>query len=53
MFAFVPSVEVDLGQDLFLPTDPWTLLKTGRIANVPLMTGVVTDECIFDAQRCT
>ncbi|XP_029046685.1 esterase FE4-like [Osmia bicornis bicornis] len=50
-FAFVPSVEVDLGQDIFLPTDPWTLLKTGRIADVPLMTGVVTDECIFNAQR--
>ncbi|XP_017761096.1 PREDICTED: esterase FE4-like [Eufriesea mexicana] len=50
MFAFVPSVEVDLGQDVFLPTDPWTLLKTGRIVDVPVMSGITVDECAFYVQ---
>lgn len=48
--AFVPSIEVDMGQDVFLPTDPWTLLKSGRIANVPVMSGITADECAFMAQ---
>ncbi|XP_076173591.1 esterase E4 [Ptiloglossa arizonensis] len=51
MFAFVPSVEVDLGQDRFLSADPWTLLKTGELADVPLMSGIVSDECTFYAQQ--
>lgn len=50
MHMFVPSIEVDMGQDLFLPTDPWTLLKSGRIMDVPLMSGIVVDECLFMAQ---
>lgn len=50
MNAFVPSIEVDLGQDIFLPTDPWTLLKSGRIADVPVMSGITADECAFMAQ---
>lgn len=41
---FVPSVENDFGQDVFLPTDPWTLIKTGKIANVPIMGGVMLQE---------
>ncbi|XP_003487272.1 esterase FE4-like [Bombus impatiens] len=48
--AFIPSVEVDLGQDVFLPTDPWSLLKYGRIADVPVISGIVADECAFMAQ---
>lgn len=48
--AFVPSIEVDMGQDVFLPTDPWTLLKSGRIADVPVMSGITADECAFMAQ---
>lgn len=48
--AFVPSIEVDLGQDVFLPTDPWSLLKYGRIADVPVISGIVADECAFMAQ---
>lgn len=50
MNAFVPSIEVDLGQDVFLPTDPWTLLKSGRIEDVPMMSGITADECAFMAQ---
>ncbi|KAK9301557.1 hypothetical protein QLX08_006113 [Tetragonisca angustula] len=50
MYMFVPSIEVDMGQDVFLPTDPWTLLKSGRIMDVPLMSGIVVDECLFMAQ---
>ncbi|XP_076629794.1 esterase FE4 [Colletes latitarsis] len=51
MHAFVPSVEVDLGQDIFLSTDPWTLLKSGKIADVPVMAGTVADESKFFAQQ--
>ncbi|XP_054003488.1 esterase FE4-like [Hylaeus anthracinus] len=51
MFAFVPSVEVDLGQDIFLSNDPWTLLKSGKIADVPLMAGVVAEEALFYGQQ--
>ena len=49
MKAFVPSVEVDLGQDIFLSTDPWTLLKSGKIADVPVMSGVNANEAAFFA----
>ncbi|EZA55321.1 Venom carboxylesterase-6 [Ooceraea biroi] len=48
--AFLPSVEVDLGQEIFLPADPWTLLKTGKIADVPVMAGITTDESAFFVQ---
>ncbi|KAK2586966.1 hypothetical protein KPH14_010941 [Odynerus spinipes] len=50
MQAFVPSVEYDFGQDVFLPTDPWTLIKTGTLADVPIMGGVTLDESIFFAE---
>lgn len=51
MSAFVPSVEVDLGQDIFLPADPWTLLKSGKIADVPVMSGVNANEAAFFVPR--
>ena len=44
MNTFVPSSEADVGQEIFLPADPWELLKSGKIADVPLMTGLVLDE---------
>ncbi|XP_020279915.1 esterase FE4-like [Pseudomyrmex gracilis] len=48
--AFLPSAEVDLGQEVFLPNDPWTLLKSGKIADVPVMAGITTDESAFFVQ---
>ncbi|XP_014476726.1 PREDICTED: esterase FE4-like [Dinoponera quadriceps] len=48
--AFLPSVEADLGQEIFLPADPWTLLKTGKIADVPVMAGITADETAFFVQ---
>jgi len=48
--VFLPSVEVDMGQEIFLPADPWTLLKSGKIANVPVMAGITTDESVFFVQ---
>jgi carboxylesterase type B len=45
--VFLPSVEVDMGQEIFLPADPWTLLKFGKIADVPLIAGFTTDESLF------
>lgn len=48
--AFLPSVEVDLGQEIFLPDNPWTLLKSGKIANVPVMAGITADESSFFVQ---
>ncbi|XP_015175882.1 PREDICTED: cholinesterase 1-like [Polistes dominula] len=48
--VFVPSVEYDFGQDVFLTTDPWTLIKTGKIADVPIMGGVTLEEASFFAE---
>ncbi|XP_047347897.1 venom carboxylesterase-6-like [Vespa velutina] len=48
--VFVPSVENDFGQDVFLTNDPWTLLKTGKIANVPIMGGVTIKDANFFAE---
>ncbi|EFN82200.1 Esterase FE4 [Harpegnathos saltator] len=48
--AFLPSVETDLGQEVFLPADPWTLLKSGKIADVPVMAGITADESAFFVQ---
>lgn len=48
--AFLPSVEVDLGQEIFLPADPWTLLKSGKIADVPVMAGITADESAYFVQ---
>lgn len=48
--AFIPSVEVDLGQEIFLPADPWSLLKSGKIADVPVMAGITADESSYFVQ---
>lgn len=48
--AFLPSVEADLGQEVFLPADPWTLLKSGKIADVPVMAGITADETAYYVQ---
>lgn len=42
--AFLPSIEVDVGQEIFLPNDPWSLIKSGEIADVPLIAGMNLDE---------
>lgn len=39
-----------MGQEIFLPADPWTLLKTGKIADVPVMAGITADETAFFVQ---
>lgn len=49
MGAFVPVVELDAGQDVFLSNDPWTLIKKDDIADVPLMIGTNLDETSFMA----
>ncbi|KOC60513.1 Esterase FE4 [Habropoda laboriosa] len=51
LFTFVPTIEVDFGQDMFLPTDPWTLIKTGNIADVPVMAGIVASEGLLFAHQ--
>ncbi|CAK9820725.1 Esterase FE4 [Anthophora plagiata] len=51
LYAFVPTIEVDLGQDIFLPTDPWTLIKSGKIADVPMIIGSVANEGLIFAQQ--
>nr|ARN17877.1 carboxylesterase 10 [Cephus cinctus] len=45
-FIFRPTVEVDVGQDIFLPADPWVLLKNGQINDVPFMMGTNLNESI-------
>ena len=42
--AFLPSIENDVGQEIFLPSDPWTLIKSGKIADIPLIAGMNRDE---------
>ncbi|XP_015609913.1 esterase FE4 [Cephus cinctus] len=49
LFVFRPSVEVDVGQDIYLPADPWQLLKTGQINDVPYVMGFNKDEAIIIA----
>lgn len=44
---FVPSIEVDVGQEIFLSTDPWELIKAGKVADVPYLIGVNSDEGMF------
>ncbi|XP_043273664.1 juvenile hormone esterase-like [Venturia canescens] len=44
MNAFLPASEANAGQEVFLPADPWELIKAGKIADVPYMAGVVADE---------
>ncbi|XP_043469896.1 esterase FE4-like [Leptopilina heterotoma] len=47
MHAFVPVVEPQAGQEVFLPTDPWEMMKSGSFADVPLIIGYALDEMIF------
>lgn len=47
MHAFVPVVEPQAGQEVFLPTDPWEMMKSGSFADVPLIIGYASDEMIF------
>ncbi|XP_053597539.1 esterase FE4-like [Microplitis demolitor] len=44
LHVFVPSVEANHGQNKFLPADPWELLKSGKIADIPAITGLTADE---------
>lgn len=45
--AFLPCVEPDVGQDTFLPADPWELIKGGKMADVPYLAGVTLNESYF------
>lgn len=49
MAPFVPVVEPDAGQAIFLTNDPWTLMKSDDIADVPVMIGINLDEASFFA----
>ncbi|XP_033230515.1 esterase FE4-like [Belonocnema kinseyi] len=42
--AFVPVVEPQVGQEVFLPADPWELLKSAKFAEVPVLIGVTLEE---------
>ncbi|XP_011306384.1 esterase FE4 [Fopius arisanus] len=44
MHFMLPSVENNIGKDMFLPADPWELLKSGKVANVHTMIGTVSQE---------
>lgn len=44
--AFVPSIEnKDLG-NVFLPDNPRNLIKSGKLHNIPLITGITSNEGI-------
>lgn len=45
--SFIPSVEPNAGQEVFLEDDPWVLMKSGKIADVPVMLGWAKDEATF------
>ena len=49
MAPFVPVVEPDVGQEIFLTNDPWTLMKRDDVADVPVMIGTTVDETAFMA----
>ncbi|KAJ8676688.1 hypothetical protein QAD02_012475 [Eretmocerus hayati] len=42
--VFVPSVEADVGQEIFLTNDPWTEMKKDDIADIPVMIGTNLNE---------
>ncbi|KAF7992376.1 hypothetical protein HCN44_001701 [Aphidius gifuensis] len=44
LHTFVPVVEPDVGQEIFLPSNPWEIIKTQRISDVPLMIGITAHE---------
>lgn len=49
--VFVPSVEANVGQNVFLPDDPWKILTSGKIADVPMIIGITEKEIGF-ASSC-
>ncbi|KAF2903952.1 hypothetical protein ILUMI_02214 [Ignelater luminosus] len=49
-FIWEPVIEPDFGQERFLVESPFTSVQCGRIADVPVMTGITSDELIFLAQ---
>lgn len=50
---FIPCVEPNVGQEVFMPNDPWTMLKTEDLADVPIMIGMNLDETSFMAPSKT
>ncbi|XP_015591452.1 esterase FE4 [Cephus cinctus] len=47
MHAFVPSIEADVGQEIFLANVPWDLVKSGKINDVPVIAGINADESMM------
>lgn len=47
MRLFSPAVEPDFGQERFLTDSPWEILKSGDIADVPVIFGFSRDEALF------
>ena len=46
---WLPVVEKDFGQERFLPTDPITAIKEGKIHSVPFIVSQTTDEFFWKA----
>ncbi|XP_066586450.1 juvenile hormone esterase-like [Prorops nasuta] len=44
---FVPSIEPDVGKEIFLPADPWDILTSGKVANVPIISGLTAEESVL------
>lgn len=51
LFLFLPSVEANNGQEIFLSTTPWDLVKSGSTANVPILVGICKDDALPIAHR--
>ena len=49
MNAFVPAVEPNVGQEVFLSANPWEMLKSAKFAEVPLLVGINLEETAFMA----
>lgn len=47
--AFIPCVEPNVGQEVFMTNDPWTMMKTEDLVDVPIMIGMNLDETSFMA----
>ncbi|KAF7992378.1 hypothetical protein HCN44_001703 [Aphidius gifuensis] len=44
---FKPVVEADFGQEIFLPADPWHMIKSKKILDVPLIIGITSEEALL------
>ncbi|XP_012260596.2 esterase FE4-like [Athalia rosae] len=53
LHAFVPCVEPDVGQEIFLSQNPWELMKSGKIADIPYMAGLNANESLMMAPVVT